>query len=111
MTGVELFHLTALASAGEKLAAAGAMREFKRRSAARYTSSVYRAMAYAALGEVDRALDWLARAARERDYRLPNIGVDPLFDGLRSRVEFSGVLRAIGLPNSNASVSAPKAGQ
>jgi hypothetical protein len=59
MTGAELLHVTALASAGEREAAAKAMHDFERGSEDRYTSSVYRAMAYASLDEVDRALEWL----------------------------------------------------
>jgi tetratricopeptide (TPR) repeat protein len=101
MTGAELFHVTALASTGEERAAASALREFEQRSEGRYTSSVYRAMAYAALNEVDQALEWLSRAASERDYWLPNIGIDPAFDRLRSRAEFPALLRAGGLNESN----------
>jgi tetratricopeptide (TPR) repeat protein len=99
MTGAELFHVAALASAGERQAAVSAMRNFERGSEGRYTSPFYRAMAYAALGEADRALEWLSRAAIERDYWLINIAVDPAFDRLKPRAEFSAILRALGLPN------------
>jgi hypothetical protein len=51
-------------------------------------SGVYRATAYIATDEIDLALEWLSRAARERDYWLLNIGVDPAFDRLRLRAEF-----------------------
>ncbi len=81
MTGAELFHVAALAAAGERDAAARAMRDFEGRSEInserRYTSPVYRAMAHAALEEDDRALEWLARAAVERDYWLLNIASIP----------------------------------
>ena len=97
MTGAELFHVAALASAGERQAAVIVMRNFERGSEGRYTSPFYRAMAYAALGEADRALEWLSRAAIERDYWLINIAVDPAFDRLRPRGEFSAILRAVGL--------------
>ena len=99
MTGVELLHVAALASAGEGTAAAVAMRGFERGSEGRYTSSFYRAMAHAALHEDDRALEWLSRASTERDYWLINIAVEPAFDRLRSRPEFSAILRAVGLPD------------
>jgi tetratricopeptide (TPR) repeat protein len=98
MTGAELFHVAALASAGERQAAARAMRDFEGNSKGRYTSPVYRAMAHAAVGEDDRALEWLDRAAVGRDYWLVNIGIDPAFDRLRPRAEFSAILRAVGLP-------------
>ena len=98
MTGAELIHGVALANAGERKAAVGAMRAFERGSEGRYTSSVYRAMAHTALDEVDRAFEWLSRAAIERDYWLINIAIDPAFDRLRPRTEFSAILRTLGLP-------------
>ena len=97
MTGAELFHIAALASAGHRQTAAIAMRDFERDSAGRYASPTYRAMAYTALGEPDEALGWLARAASERDYWLLNVAIDPAFDAIRSRGEFSAIVRAIGL--------------
>ena len=99
MTGAELIHVVALANAGEREAAVGAMRAFERGSEGRrYTSPVYRAMAHTALDEVDRAFEWLSRAAIERDYWLINIAIDPAFDRLRPRAEFSAILRTLGLP-------------
>jgi dienelactone hydrolase len=99
MTGAELIHVVALANAGEREAAVGAMRAFDRGSEGRrYTSPVYRAMAHTALDEVDRAFEWLSRAAIERDYWLINIAIDPAFDRLRPRAEFSAILRTLGLP-------------
>jgi len=97
MTGAELFHIAALASAGHRQTAATAMRDFERDSGGRYTSSAYRAMAYTALDDPDRALEWLSRAATERDYWLLNVATDPAFDRLRSRGEFSAIVRAVGL--------------
>lgn len=98
MTGAELFHITALANAGERRAAQDALRDFERNCAGRYTSSAYRAMALAALDETDQALEWLSRGLEERDYWMLNIGVDPAYDRLRPRAEFTAILRAIGLP-------------
>ena len=57
MTGAELLHVNALASAGGREAAIGAMRAFERGSDGRYTSPVYRTMAHDALDEDDRALE------------------------------------------------------
>jgi len=94
MTAPQLFHVIA----GERQAAGHAMRDFN--SGGRgYTSPVYRAMAHAALDEDDRALECLSRAAWEHDYWLLNIAVDPAFDRLRGRAEFSAILRDIGLPD------------
>ena len=101
MTGAELFHVTALASAGKRHAAIASMRDFERGSERRYTSHVYRAMAHAAIDEADRALEWLSRAVIERDYWLLNIAVEPAFNRLRPHAEFDAILCAIGLPDSN----------
>jgi tetratricopeptide (TPR) repeat protein len=97
MTGAELFHIAALASAGNKMDAADAMREFERDSHGRYVSPVSRVMAYAALGDEDAAIRWLVRAAAERDYWLPNVVIDPAFDCLRGRPEFAAILRSVGM--------------
>jgi hypothetical protein len=44
-------------------------------------------------------LPTLARSpATERDYWLINVAVDPAFDRLRSRPEFSAILHGVGLP-------------
>jgi len=53
---------------------------------------------YASLGEKDKALDWLSRAAQERDDFATHITVDPEFDALRSDPRFVQMLRKIGFP-------------
>ena len=98
MTGAELYYIAALANAGEQRAAHDALRDFERNCSGRYTSSAQRAMALAALDETDQALDWLRRGLEERDYWMLNIGIDPAYDRLRPRAEFTSILRAIGLP-------------
>jgi serine/threonine-protein kinase len=56
------------------------------------------ALAYAGLGDRDRALEWLERAVDEHD---PNIalflGTDPLLDSLRPDPRFTRLLRKVGL--------------
>jgi TolB-like protein len=56
------------------------------------------ALGYAGVGDRDRALDWLERAADAHD---PNIalflGTDPLLDSLRGEPRFQRLLRRIGL--------------
>jgi hypothetical protein len=98
MTGVELLHVAALASAGEGAAAAVAMRGFERGRENRYTSAFYRAIAHATLHEDEQSLEWLSRAATQRDYWLINMAIEPAFDRLRPRAEFSAILRGVGLP-------------
>ena len=98
MTGVELMHVAALASSGQKRAAGSAMRDVVARSGQRYTSPVFCALAYTELGEPDNAIEWLKRAATDRDYWMLNVGVDPAFDPLRVRAEYAAVFQSVGLP-------------
>ena len=44
------------------------------------------------------ALDWLEKAYEERDWNMPFISVDPLFDFLRKEVRFKNILRKMSLP-------------
>lgn len=97
MTGAELVHIMALAHAGERKAAVDAMRDFERNRGERYTSSTYRAMAHVALDEPDQAIECLSRGAEEQEYWMPNIGVEPAFDRIRSRADFVAIARGIGL--------------
>jgi hypothetical protein len=56
------------------------------------------AIDYAALGDTDQALDWLEKAYRVRDPKITLIGIEPLFDLLRSDPRFKDLSRRIGLP-------------
>jgi hypothetical protein len=53
---------------------------------------------YAALGEKDRAFNWLEKAYEKRDFFLPTLAVNPYMDPLRSDPRFQDLLRRIGLP-------------
>lgn len=55
------------------------------------------AIGYAALDEPGPALDWLERAAEDRDGALPWLTVDPAFDELRSRSRFRELTERMGL--------------
>jgi len=56
------------------------------------------AVDYAALGENDQAIYWLESAYRVRDPKLPFIGTEPIFDGLRLDPRFADLVRRVGLP-------------
>jgi len=56
------------------------------------------AIDYAALGDRDQAIYWLENAYRVRDPKLPLIGMDPMFDSVRSDPRFQDLVRRIGLP-------------
>ena len=56
------------------------------------------AIAYAHLGENDRAFEQLQQCYAERDFGLLTLKNDPDFDALRSDPRFQDLLRRIGLP-------------
>lgn len=58
------------------------------------------AVGYAALGERDRALDWLETAAEDRDGALPWLTVEPAFDRLRFEPRFRALVDRMGLETS-----------
>jgi serine/threonine protein kinase/Tfp pilus assembly protein PilF len=61
------------------------------------------ATVYAALGETDRAFEWLDRACRDRTGWLATwVNGDPRLDALRADPRMSGVLRRVGLQGSSS---------
>jgi len=52
---------------------------------------------YALLGEKERALLWLEKSYENKDFMLPFVTVDPVFDDLRSEPRFQAVLSRMGL--------------
>jgi tetratricopeptide (TPR) repeat protein len=52
---------------------------------------------YAALGDKDRAFEWLERVHAERNYYVVFLNSDPALDGLREDPRFSDLLHRIGL--------------
>ena len=53
---------------------------------------------YLNAGDSDKALQWLSRAAEEREFLLPFLNVDPYYDPLREDPRFKEVLSHLGLP-------------
>jgi hypothetical protein len=52
---------------------------------------------YAALGEKDKAFEWLGKAYEQRSWFLTYIKVEPTFDPLRSDPRFQDMLRRMNL--------------
>jgi len=52
---------------------------------------------YTRLGEKEKALDALEKSWENREFMLPFVNVDPLFDSLRSEPRFQEVFRQMGL--------------
>jgi len=60
------------------------------------------AVGYAYAGDADMALRSLDKAVEARCYGITYLGVNPMFDELRSDPRFVSLLRRIGLPQSQA---------
>jgi hypothetical protein len=55
------------------------------------------ALIYNGLGDSTEAVRWLERAYNERDVRMVFLGVDPLWDSLRSHPVFTSLLERMRL--------------
>ncbi len=86
------------AVSGNKEQALRLLHELENPPKGRYVSPSYLAVLHAALGDKDRAFNWLGRAMDERTSWLLVVGVDPAFDPLRADSRFQDVLRRIDLP-------------
>ncbi len=65
---------------------------------------------YAALGDLDRAFEWLERAYKERSLFLAYLRSAPMVDPLRDDPRFDELLRRIGIPQDsemNARIESP----
>ncbi len=65
-------------------------------------SNDYRGVAivYAALGEIDKAIEWLEKSCQKHEESLCSLIVDPKFDPVRNNPIFNSILRKIGLPEN-----------
>jgi hypothetical protein len=64
---------------------------------ATYNKPFFYAMAYAGIGEKEKAFEWLEEAYEVRSYFMTTIGVEPSLDDLRSDPRFDELLEKIGL--------------
>jgi serine/threonine-protein kinase len=94
----------AYALAGRDDEARKVLGELMKASERTYVSSLDIAIIHTALGEYDRAFDWLARAYEERADHLPYLKVNPRLDPLRQEPRFQDLLQRMGL------ISAPTPG-
>jgi tetratricopeptide (TPR) repeat protein len=58
------------------------------------------ANAFNALGDHEKALDWLERGFQEHDVRLIFLTVDPKWNNLRSESRFQDLMRRVGFSSS-----------
>ena len=88
----------ACALAGETEEARALVEELIERAGRGAAAQELVALPYAALGDKERAFEWLHRAYEERTVMLPMIYVEPRCDSLRGDPRFDALLRRIGLP-------------
>lgn len=88
----------AKALSGDKEGARTIIADLHKRSAAdQHIPASMFAMSYGALGERDRAFDYLQQAIRDRDQNLPFLKIDSLFDPIRDDPRFEEALLRIGV--------------
>jgi len=63
----------------------------------RFVPLYYRALPPLGMGQLDVAIDILSRAMADRAPQLVYLGVDPVFDPLHDRPEFTAILESVGL--------------
>ena len=83
-----------------RIEAASLGEELARRAEARYVPEILFAWVAIGLGQTQEALDALDRAAEAREGHLIWIGVDPIYDPLRSEPRFGDLLRRLNIPNA-----------
>ena len=102
-SGGNTIHTAALghayAMAGKRTEARKAISDLERLSKREYVSPYFIAVIYAGLGERDQTFAWLEKAFQERHQFMTLIGVEPLFDPVRSDPRFADLMRRVGLPS------------
>ena len=94
------------AVSGDKAKALAVISHLKQLSAHTYVASMYVALIYTGLQDLDHAFEWLNRAADERCEYLVYLPSEPLADPLRNDPRFPQLLQRLGLkPMKAASAS------
>jgi TolB-like protein/Tfp pilus assembly protein PilF len=97
-TAMKIVVAHAYARWGKRNKALKMLDEVNKASATGTTVSPYSiAGIYAALGEIDRACEWLNQACEQHDLQLVSLKVDPTLDGVRSDPRFADLVRRVGL--------------
>lgn len=87
---------------GDTAAARALLKELEALSKERYEPPYAFAIVHLGLGEIDEAFKWLERAAREHDYWMIFIHIDPDLDPLRGDSRFETLVKLVGIPEPDA---------
>jgi serine/threonine protein kinase/Tol biopolymer transport system component/tetratricopeptide (TPR) repeat protein len=85
-----------LASCGRREEARAELEKITSKGEARGALSYEVAVVHSLVGDNDRALEWLGRAAEEHAVGLAFVRVDPRLDGVRNDARFAEMLRRVG---------------
>ena len=91
-------HAYMLAKAGRRQEALAKLDELREFSKPQDPAPIRIAVVHIALGDTDRAFEWLQKAVEARDWQLAMLKVEPTFDSLRSDPRFTALLERVGLP-------------
>jgi hypothetical protein len=83
---------------GKRSEALRILRELQELAEKRYVSPFEIASLHFALGESDRAFDWLTKAFQDRCFELICLKVDPRMTSLWGNPRFQNLFRQLGLP-------------
>ncbi|MCU1301000.1 MAG: Adenylate cyclase [Candidatus Sulfotelmatobacter sp.] len=84
---------------GKSSDARKALKNLTRPSADQIQDWFYVAGVFAALGEKDRAFEWLDQAVQNHDFFLTEMKEHPIMDPLRSDPRFNTLIKKVGFPN------------
>lgn len=82
---------------GRKAEARAVLKQLNELATHRYVSPYDVAIAHLGLGDKDQAFVWLEKAFQQRSVGMGYLGVEPMFDPLRSDGRFQNLLRRVGL--------------
>jgi serine/threonine-protein kinase len=95
--GIAAYLAHAYGRAGRLDEAHEIMHELRERAVRSYIPADYMSVVALGLGRTDEALRWMEKACAERSLHLVFLGVDPLFDGLRSEGRYKQLMAEYGL--------------
>ena len=87
-----------MARAGQRDEALVLVGQIKRQAATEFVRSDALVFPYLALGNKDEAFAWLEKSVNDHVLGAIALGIDPLFDDLRSDPRFKTQLRQMNLP-------------
>ena len=85
------------AQSGNAKSARAILDKLLAQSQTQYVPALSIALVYTALGDRERAVEWLNRSYQDRSTHMIYAKVDPLFDPLRTETRFQSVLQQMGL--------------